>query len=128
MSETVDEAPAVNPADDAPPPPPEPAVAAPVAPPTPSADPAPTFVYALGQIDARFPCLSVEKEMAQASRGPHSRGQTDRQALRAALADPRNRYIARNMCWVLEIEKLETYILVPRDPMDLDLLIEAYRE
>jgi PatG C-terminal len=32
------------------------------------------------------------------------------------------------MCWVLVIEGLETYILVPRDPLDLDVFVEAYRE
>jgi PatG C-terminal len=29
------------------------------------------------------------------------------------------------MCWVLMIQGLETYILVPRDPADIDLLISA---
>jgi hypothetical protein len=38
-----------------------------------------------------------------------------------------NRYLARQLCWVLMIEGLETYILVPRDAADLDLLIEAVR-
>jgi hypothetical protein len=31
------------------------------------------------------------------------------------------------MCWVFTIEGLETYILVPRDPADFDLLIESVR-
>jgi hypothetical protein len=31
------------------------------------------------------------------------------------------------VCWVLTIEGLETYILQPRDPLDLDLLVEAIR-
>jgi hypothetical protein len=31
------------------------------------------------------------------------------------------------MCWILMIEGLETYVLAPRDPGDLDLLIEAVR-
>jgi hypothetical protein len=31
------------------------------------------------------------------------------------------------MCWVFTIEGLETYILVPRDPTDLDLLLDATR-
>jgi hypothetical protein len=30
-------------------------------------------------------------------------------------------------CWVMTIEGLETYILMPRDPADFDLLIEAMR-
>ena len=31
------------------------------------------------------------------------------------------------LCWVLTIEGLETYILVPRDPSDLDTLVQAVR-
>jgi hypothetical protein len=33
----------------------------------------------------------------------------------------------RQLCWVLSVEGLDTYILVPRDPADLDLLVEAVR-
>jgi hypothetical protein len=43
------------------------------------------------------------------------------------LAERSNRYLARKLCWVLTIEGLETYLLAPRDPADLDLLIEAVR-
>jgi hypothetical protein len=31
------------------------------------------------------------------------------------------------LCWVLTVEGLETYVLTPRDPSDLDLLVEALR-
>jgi hypothetical protein len=31
------------------------------------------------------------------------------------------------MCWVMTIEGLETYILVPRDPADISLLVDALR-
>jgi PatG C-terminal len=34
-------------------------------------------------------------------------------------------YLARQLCWILSIQGLETYILQPRDPADLDLLISA---
>ena len=33
----------------------------------------------------------------------------------------------RQLCWVLTIEGLDTYILQPRDPADFDLLVEALR-
>jgi hypothetical protein len=36
-----------------------------------------------------------------------------------------NRYLAREMCWVPTVQGLETYMLAPRDPADLDLLIGA---
>lgn len=92
-----------------------------------AAAPASSFVYAIGKVEARFPHLSVEKEFAQVIGRSDATGQTDRQALHAALSQPENRYLARQMCWVLSIQGLETYILVPRDPNDLHLLVEALR-
>jgi hypothetical protein len=85
-----------------------------------------SYVYALGhQIEGRFPRLSVEKEMAQATGRAETAGQTDQQAFHQVLSRPENRYLARQMCWVLMIQGLETYILQPRDLADLDLLIGA---
>jgi hypothetical protein len=52
---------------------------------------------------------------------------TDRQAVQTVLSERQNRYLARQLCWVLTIEGLETYLLAPRDPVDLDLLLEALR-
>ncbi|WP_261991920.1 cyanobactin maturation protease PatG family protein [Streptomyces sp. MS191] len=85
------------------------------------------FVYAIGRIDARFPSLSVEKEFAQATGRAETAQLTDRQAAQAVLSDPANRYLARRMCWVLTIEGMDTYLLVPRDETDLDLLLGALR-
>jgi cyclic patellamide precursor peptide PatG len=31
------------------------------------------------------------------------------------------------MCWILSIQGLETYLLRPRDPAEIDLLVEALR-
>ena len=43
------------------------------------------------------------------------------------LSKPENRYLARQLCWVLTIQGLETYIVQPRDPRDFDQLVEAIR-
>lgn len=86
---------------------------------------APSFVYALGQIEARFPRPSVEKEMAQATGRAETAGRTDQQAFHHVLSRRENRYLARQMCWVLLIQGLETYILAARDPTDINLLISA---
>jgi PatG C-terminal len=43
------------------------------------------------------------------------------------LSRRENRYLSRQLCWVLTIQGLETYLLVPRDPADIDLLVEATR-
>jgi hypothetical protein len=84
-----------------------------------------SYVYALGQIETRFPRSSVEKEMAQATGRAETAGRTDQQAFHEVLSRRENRYLARQLCWVLSIQGLETYILQPRDPADLDLLISA---
>jgi hypothetical protein len=83
------------------------------------------YVYALGQIETRFPRPSVEKEVAQATGRAETAGKTDQQAFHQVLLARENRYLARQLCWVLSIQGLETYILQPRDPADLDLLINA---
>lgn len=74
-----------------------------------------SYVYALGRIEARFPRLSVEKEFAQAIGRAETAGQTDQQAFYKALSQRENRYLTRQLCWVLTIQGLETYLLQPRD-------------
>lgn len=88
---------------------------------------APSYVFAIGRVEMRFPSLAIEKEFAQATGRANTKGLTDRAAAHAVLAEPSNRYIARQICWVFTIEGLETYILVPRDPADYDQLLEAVR-
>lgn len=88
---------------------------------------APSYVYAIGRIEPRFPQLSVEKEFTQAMSRVETQGRTDREAMHATVARPENRYLARQICWLMTIGGLETYIIVPRDPGDYDLLIEALR-
>lgn len=87
----------------------------------------PSYVYAIGRLEARFPLLSVEKEFAQATGRAETAGLTDRQALHRVLTQREHRYLARQLCWVMTIEGLETYIVVPRDPGDIELLIESVR-
>ena len=87
----------------------------------------PSFVYAIGRIEARFPRPDVEKEFAQATGRADTAGLSDRQAANEVLSQPQNRYLARQLCWVMTIEGLETYILAPRDPGDVGLLVDALR-
>jgi hypothetical protein len=87
----------------------------------------PAYTYALGKIEWRFPNQSVEKEFAQVTGRTDTTGQTDRQAVHSVLSQRQNRYLLRQMCWVLAIEGLATYILQPRDSNDFDLLVETVR-
>jgi hypothetical protein len=86
---------------------------------------APSFVYAIGRVEAHFPSVGLEKEVMQAG-GRTGGGGSDAEFMRRALAA--NRYIARQVCWVFRISGMETYLLRPRDPADYTLLIEALRE
>lgn len=86
-----------------------------------------SYIYAIGRIEARFPNLAAEKEFAQATGRTDTAGKTDQQTFHAVLSKRENRYLIRQLCWVLTIQGLETYLLVPRDPADIDLLVEAIR-
>lgn len=86
-----------------------------------------SHVYALGRIESRFPSPSVEKEFAQVIGRTGTKGKTDREAMHAVLSERANRYLARQLCWVLTVQGMETYLLVPRDSRDFDLLVEAVR-
>jgi hypothetical protein len=86
-----------------------------------------SFVYVLGRIAPRFPTPAVEKELAQVIGRGDTAGLTDQQTLHAVLSQRQNRYLVRQLCWVFSVEGIETYILLPRDPADIDLLVEAVR-
>jgi hypothetical protein len=86
-----------------------------------------SYVYALGRVEPRFPRLAVEKEFAQATGRAPTEGLTDRQALHEVLRRRENRYLARMLCWAFSVGGLDTYLLRPRDPTDLDLLIDSVR-
>ncbi len=86
-----------------------------------------SYVYALGRIEPRFPSPAVEKEFAQVTGRTHTKGKTDREAMQSVLSARENRYLARQLCWVLTLQGLETYLLTPRDSADFDLLVEAVR-
>jgi len=87
----------------------------------------PTFVYAIGKVEPRFPSPDLEREYQQVIAKSDTKGQTDFEALHNTLTRRENRYILRQMCWVFKVEGLETYVLIPRDPTDLETLAEAIR-
>ena len=70
-----------------------------------------SYVYAIGRIEARFPNLAAEKEFAQATGRTDTAGKTDQQTFHAVLSKRENRYLVRQLCWVLTIQGLETYLL-----------------
>jgi hypothetical protein len=87
----------------------------------------PSYIYAIGNIEVRFPSAAVQKEFAQATGRGNTAGLTDRQALQSVLSKPDNRYLVRKACFVMTIEGLDTYILQPSDPVDFSRLVDAIR-
>ncbi len=85
------------------------------------------FIYAIGNIEARFPTIGLQKEYAQVTGRSDTTGMTDQAVLHDTLGDANNRYLARSMCYVMTINNVETYILRPRYAADFDLLIDATR-
>jgi hypothetical protein len=82
------------------------------------------FVYVVGRLYARFPSLGAEKEYAQLTGGdPDALVRTA--ALKDALSRGENRYLARQMCWVISGPSSDACLLVPRDGSDLAELIET---
>ena len=86
-----------------------------------------SFIYAIGNIEPRFPSPGLEKEYLQAVGRSETKGQTDYEAMKTALLKRENRYLVRQLCWILKIEGLETYIITPRDPGDFETLVDAFR-
>ena len=87
----------------------------------------PAYVYALGRVEHRFPSVSIEKEYAQAAGRSPQNGRLDGEVLHSVLSKPEHRYLLRKMCWVFTIQGLDTYILQPSEPADLDVLLKAIR-
>src|SRR5262245_57898753 len=84
-------------------------------------------VYVIGHIEPRFPFLSIEKEARQVTARAGASKDTDREVMAKLLRDPSNKYLVRQLCWVLSVFEVETYILMPRDG-DYQPLVEAYRD
>lgn len=61
----------------------------------------PSYIYAIGTIEMRYPRLSVEKEFAQVMARTETKGLTDHDAMQKVLLE--NRYLIRQLCWVLKV-------------------------
>jgi hypothetical protein len=91
----------------------------------------------LGSVDIRFPNQSVSEELQDVARMLAHKPNGDRsltepgprEHLRTwysrVLLNPEARYVARQVCWILSVEKQSAYYLVLRDLHDLDDLIRS---
>ena len=88
------------------------------------------FVYALGTVQAQFPDQSISEELQSVARtmGFETEPKPDeplRSWLHRVLSVAEARYVARKLCWILNIEGHPAYLLILRDLCDLDYLIEC---
>ncbi|MBV9038872.1 MAG: hypothetical protein JO182_30585 [Acidobacteriaceae bacterium] len=86
-----------------------------------------SWVYVIGDVDARFPSLAVEKEVIGAMAQADTAGLSNEAALQRVLDISSNAYLVREMCWVLLVQGVETYVLVPHYSQDYPMLVEAAR-
>jgi hypothetical protein len=90
----------------------------------------PSYIFAIGKVTYRFPNKSIEVELAHAiGRRPtdETSGITREEVVYKALTDTTNRYLARQICYIFKIGGLETYIVNPSDPLDIERLAQALR-
>src|SRR5262245_3379406 len=81
-----------------------------------------SYIYAIGAIAPRFPRPSVEKEFAQVMSRTETKGLTNQHALRKVIQAPQNRYLLRQLCWVMSIAGVETYLVAPHYQTDFEML------
>ncbi|MFI1659370.1 hypothetical protein ACH4ZU_31340 [Streptomyces sp. NPDC020472] len=85
------------------------------------------YVYVLGRVRAVFPNVSIQHEFFQVAGADGHTDSTEADAMYRVLSAPENRYLARQMCFVLSVQGVDTYILEATDPTGLDELVEALR-
>lgn len=85
------------------------------------------FVYVLGTLRAAFPSETVRKEFEEqiARVYPQPTNVPDEQLIFQVLSQGENLYLAREICWVLQVDGVDTYVLGPRTYVELYDLILA---
>jgi len=85
------------------------------------------WVYAIGTVGTRCLTEGVEHELRQALGGDDPMDLHRVGKLRSALTSAENRYLVRELSWVLTIDGIDSYVLQPSDPSDVQSLPEAIR-
>jgi len=85
------------------------------------------WVYVIGDVDPKYPSLAVEKEAIGGMARLKADGLSNDAALQKVMEAPEYAYLVREMCFVLLVHEVETYILVPHYPQDYPMLVEAAR-
>lgn len=84
------------------------------------------YVYGLGTVTPRFPSQSLEKAFIDVIPDKVANIEpSNRERLYQVLKEPKNYYLAREMCWVFTVESVDTYLIEPRTDTELVALIDA---
>ncbi|WP_225989854.1 hypothetical protein [Bacillus thuringiensis] len=85
----------------------------------------PTYVFAIGEIEFRYPSISVANWIRQEvkNQSANTSGKTDDEVLYQVLKE--NPYLIRELCWVFTIAGVDTYLILPRNPAEYDLLLDS---
>lgn len=78
-------------------------------------------VFAIGQIRHYFPSKDIFKLFCQLDDSPPSNSENQR--LQAVMM--KYRFFAREMGWLFQIQDVDTYVVHPRTPVELDHLIST---
>ncbi|RFS26219.1 hypothetical protein DVR12_00055 [Chitinophaga silvatica] len=81
-------------------------------------------VYAIGNIYPTFPNKSLEEEYMYAYQEFKAQGPPNA-LFYQVLSQGKNLYIAERMCWILSIQGIDSYILIPRSNVELHHFIAA---
>ena len=89
------------------------------------------FIYVLGSVDIRFPDQSISEELQTVARTLNIVQYPDedlRTWCHRVLTLPEARYVARQVCWILTVERQPAYYLALRCPEDLNDLAKCLGE
>ncbi|WP_143310351.1 cyanobactin maturation protease PatG family protein [Chitinophaga vietnamensis] len=82
------------------------------------------YIYAIGNIYPTFPNKSLEEEYMYAYQEFRAEGPPNALFFQV-LSQGQNLYIAEKMCWILNIQGVDSYILTPRSNVELYHFIAA---
>lgn len=84
-----------------------------------------SYIYAVGVIKPLFPSLDLQKEFDGAAKQLKV-SERDYYSVFSADGQP-YMYIAEKMCWILTINNIDAYIVVPRSQLELNDIINALK-
>lgn len=84
------------------------------------------FVFAIGRLYPTFPNKSLEKEYSYAYEEFRAQGPPNA-LFYQVLSQGQNLYIAQQMCWIMQIDGVDTYIVKPRTDVELYHFIDALK-